>query len=793
MGDEERKRESDVRLTGDAGGAGLDDAAPAPVGQPAQERLVPGARLGPYELFAAIGSGGMGEVFRAFDPRLGRHVAIKVLPERLFDDRQAQARLEREAKAVAALSHPNILAIFDVGNDHGVAYVVTELLEGESLGSRVKRGPIPWREAVDIGVAIADALTAAHSKGFIHRDLKPDNVFLTSDHRVKLLDFGIARWKPDALGQPDVSLRTETIEGTVIGTVGYMSPEQVRGDPADTTSDIFSFGCVLHEMLTGKRAFRGASPIETMVLILNEQPIPPGILQVGLPPDLDRIVASCLEKLPEARFQDARVLMAALRSVEDVSTPSGISIALPPAPPDRTIDSIAVLPFANTSDDPEMEFLTDGITECLINSLSQLGNVRVVARSTVFKYKGRQIDPEAAGRALHVRSVLTGRVVQRGESLNVQSELVDVIEGSQIWGDQYNHKLRDIFVVQEVIAREISKTLRLKLSHQQKKRLTRRYTDNSEAYQLYLRGRYYWNKRTPEWMTKGIESFRMAIAKDPGYALAYAGLADCYVLLGSYGALSPRDAFLEARNSALKALEIDKSLAEAHTSLAFARGFYEWDWRAAQRGFERAIELSPSYPTAHHWYAYLLMALGRLDEAIPVIHKALELDPLSLVINAQLAWALHFARRYDDAIDHARKTLEMEPGFGIAQLWLGLSHLHSGAYDNAVASLRSARKALGNAAIVSGALGYAYAVAGRSEEAGQTMEQLIADSPKRYITPVAIALIWLGLGDMDQAFQWLEKGLGDRSWWLAWLKVDPLFDRARSDPRFESLLAQVGV
>jgi len=756
-------------------------------------RLATGAQLGPYKILAVLGTGGMGEVYRAHDPRLGRDVAIKVQPEHLTVDPQALARFELEARAVAALSHPNILAIFDLGNDQGIRYVVTELLEGESLGHRVRSGAIPWREAVGIGIDIGEALSAAHSKGLIHRDLKPDNVFLTTDHQVKLLDFGIVRWKPNAMTIENPLISAQTLAGTLLGTMGYMSPEQLRGEPVDAPSDIFSFGCVLYEMLTGRHAFGGESLAETIAAVLKERPEPPSRLEAPIPPDLDRIVATCLEKRPQDRFQSGRALAAALRAVGDLARATEMSRLLPPVPRDAAIDSIAVLPFENASGNTELEYLTDGITESLINSLSQLGGVRVVARSTVFKYKGHEVNPETMGRALKVRALLMGRVTQRGELLNIQSELVDVQGGSQIWGEQYTHKFRDIFVVQEVIAREIARKLKLKLSREQRKRLTRRYTENSEAYQLYLRGRYYWNKRTPEWMRKGIENFQLAIQADPEYALAYAGLADCFALLGSYGALSPVDAFQKAKRSALKALEIDNMLAEAHTSLAFTEAFYDWDWPAAQVSFKRAIRLSPSYPTAHHWYSYLLMAHARWDETFATIRRALDLDPLALIINAQLSWALHLSRRYDDAIEQAQKTLEMDPNFGIAQLWMGLSHLQNRNYDKALPSLQSAHQILGSAPIVLGALGQAHALAGLRDVANATIAQLAEQGRERYVTPVATALIFLGLGKLDQAFDWLEKGLEDRSWWLAWLKVDPLFDPCRSDPRFQSLAARVGL
>jgi serine/threonine protein kinase/tetratricopeptide (TPR) repeat protein len=756
-------------------------------------RLLAGSQLGPYKLISGLGAGGMGEVYRAHDPRLGRDVAIKVLPEHLTDDPQALMRFALEARAVAALSHPNILAVFDMGIDQGISYVVTELLEGESLGERLRRGPLPWQEAVDYGIAVAQALTAAHSKGLIHRDLKPDNIFITSDNNIKLLDFGIVRWKSDVFTDGKLQVSGLTLAGTLLGTVGYMSPEQVRAEPVDAPSDIFSLGCVLYEMLTGRRAFRRHSAAETLAAILKEQPTQPSRIDPQIPANLDRIVLSCLEKNTGDRFHDAKAVDSALRAVSERAKSSEISALLPLVPRDTQIDSIAVLPFENGSGNPELEYLTDGITESIVNSLSQLGNMRVVARSTVFKYKAQRIDPEVAGRALRVRAVLTGRVTQRQELLTVQSELVDVLEGSQIWGDRYTHEFGDIFVVQEVIAREITQKLRLKLSQEQKERLTRRYTENSEAYQLYLRGRYYWNKRTPEWMRKGIENFQLAIESDPGYALAYAGLADCFALLGSYGALAPQDAFQKAKSSALKALEIDSTLAEARTSLAFTEGFYDWDWRAAQTSFLRAIELSPGYPTAYNWYAYVLMAHGLWDEVFVTIRRALDLDPLALVINAQMSWALHLSRRYEEAIQQAQKTLELDPNFGIAQLWLGLSHLQIGNFKDAIAALRSAHQILGGAPIVLGALGQTYAMAGLRSKALEAVNQLAEQAREQYVTPVATAVVFLGLGELDRAFESLEESLRDRSWWLAWLKVDPLFDAARSDPRLHPLLSRVGL
>src|SRR5712692_7221079 len=481
--------------------------------------LTVGAKLSPYEILAPLGAGGMGEVYRARDTRLDRDVAIKVLPEHLAKDPQALARFEREAKAVAALSHPNILALYDVGSHQGVSYAVTELLEGETLRARLAQSAVPWRKAVEIGTAVAEGLAAAHSKGLIHRDLKPENIFLTSDGRVKILDFGLARWKPKPSATTDAAAPTETEAGTVMGTVGYMSPEQIRGTAADAPSDIFSLGCVLYEMVTGQRAFARPTAPEALTAILNEEP--PNLADSGkeIPPDLQGIIHHCLEKHVEQRFQSARDLAFALRAAGGASgagvlaSPRARRKRLPRwvlagaavvllaggsffvwrATGGRAIDSLAVLPFVNVGGDPNTEYLSDGITENLINSFSQLPKLRVVPRNRVFRYKGREADTEKIGRELNVRAVLTGRVVQRGDSLNIQTELVDVAADSQLWGHQYNRKFSEIIPVQEEIAKEVSEKLRLRPTGEEQKRLTKRYTESPEAHQLYLKGRYLWN------------------------------------------------------------------------------------------------------------------------------------------------------------------------------------------------------------------------------------------------------------------------------------------------------------
>ena len=680
--------------------------------------LAAGTRLGPYEILSPLGAGGMGEVYRARDSRLERDIAIKVLPTHLAKDPDALARFEREAKAVAALSHPNILAIHDFRSEQGISFSVTELLEGETLGSRLALSPLPWRKAIEIAIAVAEGLSAAHSKGITHRDLKPENLFLTSDGRIKILDFGLARWRPYS-----DSTETElavTDPGTIMGTVTYMSPEQVRGMQVDAPSDIFSLGCVLYEAIAGRKAFGRPSGPETMAAILREDPPALGDSGTKIPPDVDRLIQHCLEKNPQERFQSARDLAFALRAL---LTNSGSSRQVAPRSR-KVIDSLAVLPFANTSADANVDYLSDGITENLINNLAQLPKLRIVPRSIVFRFKGKDVDPRGVGRDLGVRALLTGRVLLRGDTLNIQTELVDVVEQSQIWGAQYNRKFSDIFAVQEEIASEICDKLRVHLSSEQKKRLAKRHTQDTEAYQLYLKGRYYWNRRVPDKVHKAIELFQQAIDKDPRFAPAYAGLADSYASLGIYGALTPKESFPKLKAAAGKALELDESLAEAHASMAWARGFYDWDWAAAEAQFKRALELKMSYATAHHFYAFLLTAVGRFDEGVAESRRAQEIEPLSVVVNAGLSLAYYHARQYDQSILQAGKTIELEPTYGAAHFALGLAREQKGSLEEAIASFQRGAELLGGNARALAGLGHALAASGRTGEARKLLEEL---------------------------------------------------------------------
>ncbi len=787
-----------------------------PVGEPRE--LQTGVRLGPYQIVAKVGAGGMGEVYKAEDTRLGREVAIKVLPQNLSSDPQAARRFEREARAVAALSHPNILAVYDVGSDQGIAYLVTELLEGETLRSRLKRGAIEWREAAEIGREIAEGLAAAHFKGIIHRDLKPENIFLTRHGQVKILDFGLARWSPVKSSSNDTSTLTETQPGVVMGTVGYMSPEQVRGEAAEAPSDMFSLGCVLYEVVAGRRAFARQTPVQTMTAILEQEP--PPLVESGkrIPQELDRLIGRCLMKNPAERIQSARDLSLALKELATGATTLGsqersrvlrwavlwmvtaLAVLLCAAGfyffyrPSKPVPSLAVLPFVNASGNRDMEYLSDGITDSLINSLSQLPNLAVMSRNSVFRYKG-QADAQAVGRALNVQSVLTGRVVQLGDSLSISTELVDVRDNRHIWGEQYDRKVADILDVQVEISTEISDRLRLKLSGEDKKRLVKRYTQNSEAYQLYLRGRYYWYKKTPDGFDKGIEYFQKATQVDPNYAPAYAGLAELYNNLSNYNfaLLAPNEAGTKAQAAAEKALQIDDTLGAAHSSLAITEYQWGWDWANAEKEFRRAIELDPTASTTFHWYSHLLMTLGRVDDSIRVGRRAVKVEPTDLGNNAHQGWYYLWTREYARAVEPLKQAIEMDPSFPVGQWYLGLAYEQQGEFQKAIAQFQNCVRITAGRPSMLALLGHAYAAANRKSEAKVVLKQLSEIEKEKYVPSYPVATIYTALGDKEQAMARLERAYNERDSWMDYLGLDPRLDSLRSDTRFATLLRRMNL
>ena len=758
--------------------------------------LGPGVHIGPYEVLSLLGEGGMGQVYRGRDPRLGRDIAIKVLA-RDAQEKDAAQRLEREARAIAALSHPNIIAVHDVGRHDDTFYLVTELLEGRTLRASLEESRMTWRRAVEIGAEVADGLAAAHAKAIVHRDLKPENIFLTHDGRVKVLDFGLAQTDPMLLQRDEANIPTtrwfQTDPGTVVGTLGYMAPEQLRGEAVDASADIFSLGCILYEMVTARKPFHRESGAATIAAILKEE-IPRDALSNSVPPEFQRIIEGCCEKNPGARFQSARDLALTLRAIASSATMVKGDLlgelARRKTSRAKSIDSIAVLPLVNSTNDPHSDYLSDGITEGVINRLSQLPKLKVMARSTVFRYKGRDFDAQAVGRDLRVRAVLTGRVQHIGERLIVNVELVDSLDGSQLWGETYNRAMADLMTLQEEMSREITDQLRLKLTGAEKKKLRKRATENSEAYQLYLKGRYHWNKRTEESLKRGIGFFRDAIDNDPSFASAYAGLADSYVTLTTNIPLPPNEAMPKAKAAAMKAIEIDDQLAEAWASLGAVRWWFEWDWDGAEEAYLRAIELKPNYATAHDGYAMLLSARGRFDSAVEQVTRACDLDPLSLISAVHAGWPFYFARDFESAIRRFRKALDLDDRFIPAHGWLGMALGQQHRYSESIDAFGRALE-VDRIPILMAMLAHTHAIAGNRQQALALLETLREQARTRYISPYDIAVIHAGLGETATALEQLRLAYDDRSAWMVFLDVDPRLDGLRGEPRFAELVTKL--
>jgi eukaryotic-like serine/threonine-protein kinase len=842
-----------------------------------------GTRFGRYEIRSLLGAGGMGEVYLAHDLTLQRKVALKVLRDDLAAKQELLQRFEREAFAASRLNHPNILTIYEIVRENGYHFIVTEFVDGESLGQHIRRAPLKLHEILEIGNQIASALAAAHAAGILHRDIKPDNIMLRRDQLIKVLDFGMAKLGEQEAEdgeaenvevEVDVDAHTlaDTLRitkpGMVVGTPHYMSPEQARGLPLDSRSDIWSLGVVLYMMVAGQLPFTGATLSDVIAAVLTKEPLPLSNYMPEVPGELERIITKALRKEQEERYQSVKELGLDLKTLKrrlefeaererpgktEKSREPGRTSTNPEATTVETtaertpagsaastlrttssaeyvfgeikrhkrgaliiamivmltvtvayfaysryargsgqvdISSIAVLPFVNASNDAEKEYLSDGIAESLINRLSQLPGVKVIANSSSSRFKGRDTDPKEVARTLGVTSVMTGRVSQRGDNLLISVELIDGRDGTHVWGEQYNRKATDLLAVQVEISNVIAEKLRLRLTAGQQQQVARRETVNPEAYDLLLKGRFYRSKGGTMDRMQAAEYFSRAITVDPTYALAYAELSNSYRSLIGSSTFDPKEYLPKAEAAAQKALELDESLADAHYAQANLK-VYAWQWAAAEAEFKRAIELNPNLALAHRWYASYLRLMGRHEQAISEIRRARELDPLSVGVDATVGYILFSARQYDQAIDELKKTLVIDQEYSYTHLFLGFAYAAKGMYREAIAAYEEAIRLGLDSPSTQIYLGAAYARAGDRERAQAIMTRL--QTGEEYVSPGQWAILYTAQGEREQAFASLEQAYQEHDLQLQYLGVEPAFDPLRSDPRFQDLLRRVGL
>jgi TolB-like protein/tetratricopeptide (TPR) repeat protein/predicted Ser/Thr protein kinase len=787
-----------------------------------------GQTLGHYRILEKIAAGGMGVVYRAHDEQLERDVALKVLPSGTITDTSSRRQFRKEALALAKLSHPNIETIYEFDTQDGIDFLVMEYVPGNTLAERLGSGALPEKEVVALGMQITAAMEEAHNCGIVHRDLKPRNIAITERGQAKVLDFGLAKLLPKVNEVTAADTLTDTQAGA--GTLPYMPPEQLQGESVDARADIYTIGAVLYEMATDRRAFPEQLPSRVINAILHHPPVPPRALNSRISPELERIILKCLDKEPGRRFQSAKELSVDLCRLDGAPS-NGVAPQPPPLRPNRTrwlvvyslaallaipaalialnfhgwrddlmgrprpaqVRSLAVLPFENLSGDPEQDYFADGMTDALINDLGQIAALRVISRTSVMAFKGAKRSLPDIARQLHVEAVAEGSVRRNEDKVQINVQLVQASTDVQLWGRSYEQDLRDILTLQNAVARAIADEIQIKLTPQEQAQLSRKDQVDPIAHEAYLTGRFYWNKRTPQGLQKSIDSLERAVSIDPKYAVAYAALAYSYHLLPELTSVPASEAFPKARTAALKALELDDSLAEAHTALGNVKEDYDWDWSGAEKEYKRAIELNPGYEIAHVWYSNLLLELGRLPEAIVEARTAQQLDPLSAFTNDNLAAMLYYAGEYDQAVQQCQNTLEIDPASHQAHRHLGQIYIQKRFYPEAISELKKAVDLSPGSTEALADLGYVLGVSGKKEEARQILVELENSSQHQSVSSYHLAIVHIGLGERELALQSLQKAVDDRSPGVVHLKVSPLLEGLRSDPRFEDLLVYTGL
>ena len=794
------------------------------------KELAPGSVLaGRYQVIEELGKGGMGRVYKAFDTEIREHIALKLLSPEIATDEGVLERFRNELKLARKISHRNICRMYDLGRTGDTAYITMEFVPGEDLKSLLKRiGHLPVPRTVAVAQQVCEGLAEAHSQGIVHRDLKPQNIMIDRDGNARIMDFGIAR---------SVKGKGITDTGVVIGTPDYMAPEQFEGMEADQTSDIYSLGTILYEMVTGEAPFEGETPLVVALKHKTEKPRDPRELNPQIPESLSRLVQRCLEKERQKRHQSVIEVLAELEKIEKgipttrtitmkevpgvfprrlrlrtillpglvllVVAAVVIGIFLPQPFRDRGAppvgrdgswkSSIAVLPFEDLSPQKDQEHFCNGITEDLITKLATVGQLKVISRTSVMRYKETEKDIKDIGRELGVATLLEGSIQREKDNIRVNVQLIDTKDGSHLWAESFDRKVESIFTIQDEISRAIVNALRIELVAGQEYMLVKRYTQNPDAYNLYLEGRFQWNKRTEDGLRKSIALFEEAAAKDPNFALAYAGVADAHNMLAVYGHNAPADTFPRAKEAAEKALEMDDALAEGYISLAFVKYQYDWDWMGAEMDFNWAIGLNPSYATAYHWYGILLISQGRFEEALAKLEQARELDPRSLPINTDLAALFYYSHQYDQAIRQAKEVLKIDPDFHRAHAFLGASYGQKKSFRKAFQEFEKADEAYGRSGFYASDMAYIHALAGRREEAQRILGELEGLSRLGYLSPYSLGLVWAALGETDLAFEYFEQAYKEKDQALALAKVDPRLDPLREDPRFVGLLQKMGL